>query len=309
VPADLRAQLLQQIHDNLDDDLARSVYADHLLERGGDDMRHGELIRLQLDRADPELAKPIRDWQTRTLGSLARSYAVHWSRGFPERLRTRRWTREHVAPVVTSPYLPTIRAIEIGYMRGQQFSYLLAAPPELTSRVTELNVCSLTPAELDRLIAAADRFPALRRLGLALEPMADPPDERLTPASLAAVFASALQLDVLQKAITVGELDAWSSALPRAPARLRQLELLSVNDAGDAEAATVFTRSASGAFEPELDPLVPMIAMLRADGDAGFESETRAWTPAQLDELGARLALAGLLAEAKTVRDVAERRR
>lgn len=304
---DRRRQLLEQIHTDLDDDLARSVYADHLLELGGDDAWHGQLIRLQLDGA--ELTKAIRDQQLRALGVLAQAYAVSWRRGFPERLRTRRFTREHIASVVTSPHLPTIRAIEIGYMRGQQFSTLLAAPEALTSRITELNVCSLSPAQLDRLIAAADRFPRLRRLGLALEPMADPPDQRLTPAALAALFDGALQLDVIQKAITVGELAAWSSALRGAPARLRQLELLSVNDAGDAEAATVFTRTAGGTFEPELDPLVPMIAMLRADGDAGFESETRAWSPGQLHELGERLAREGLDGEAKTVRDVAERRR
>jgi uncharacterized protein (TIGR02996 family) len=307
VTGDRRSQLLEQIYADLDDDLARSVYADHLLELGGDDAWHGQLIRLQLDGA--ELGKAIRDRQQRALGLLARSYEVSWTRGFPERLRTRKWTRELIAPVMTSPYLPTIRAIEIGYMRGPQFGSLLAAPEELTSRITELNVCSLTPPQLASLIAAAERFPRLRRLGLALEPMADPPDQRLTPASLAAVFASALELEVIQKAITVGELDAWSSALRGAPPRLRQLELLSVNDAGDADAATVFTRSATGTFEPDLDPLVPMIAMLRADGDAGFESETRAWSLEQLRALGERLACEGLDGEAKTVRDVVERRR
>lgn len=304
-------QLLQQIHDNLDDELARSVYADHLLELGGDDAWHGELIRLQLDNALDRMTKLLRERQTRALGPLVRLYEVTWTRGFPERLRTRMWTREHIAPVVTSPHLPTIRAIEVGYMHGQLFSYLLAAPVELTSRVTELNVCSLSPAMLERLIAATVRFPRLRRLGLALEPMADRIEQSLTPASLGALFESVLgaQLEVVQKAVTVDDLDVWSSELRRAPTNLRQLELLAVNDAGDAEAATVFTRSSDGAFEPDLDPLVPMIAMLRADGDGGFDSETQAWSRVQLHELGERLVREGLWAEAKTVRDVAERRR
>lgn len=309
MPADVRARLLQRIHDNLDDDLARSVYADHLLELGGSEKWHGELIRLQLDNTAPDrIAKLLRDHQTRALGQLVHLYDVTWTRGFPERLRTRKWSREHVDHVVRSPHLPTIESVEIGYLRAVMLPKLLSAPKELTSRITELNLCAPTQPQLDELIAARSQFPRLRHLGLALEPMEEAPNQ-LTPASLRKLLESPLgaRLEAVQKATTRGMVNRFVKVLDDAPARLQHLELLTVNDSGDAESAIVMTRTANG-FEPNLDPLVPMIAMLRADGDAGFESETRAWPKAQLEELAERLADAGLTAEARTVREVASRR-
>lgn len=308
--ADLRATLLQQIHDNLDDDLARSVYADHLLERGGAEAWHGELIRLQLDHASGRISKAIRDGQTRTLGQLARLFDVTWTRGFPERLRTRKWTRDHLEQLASSKHLPTIRAIQIGFMRSNLLPPVLAKPA-ITSRITDLNVCSLTAPELIALCDAVERLPRLRCLGLGLEPMSDPADERLSRDDIAALFESRLgnQLEHVQKAIEISERDFWLPVLARAPRTIRQVDLLEVSEAGDARLATVYTRNAAGVLVQSDDELLPPIAILRADGDAGFESETYNWPLAQFDLVAAQLEREGLDAEAITVRAVGQRRR
>ncbi len=306
---DERQRLLARIHADLDDDLARSVYADHLLELGGHDAWHGELIRLQLDGAAPErVAELLRGHETRALGPIVRLFDVSWIRGFPERLRTRKWKDEHVLHLLASSHLPTIRAVECAFLRAVELPALLAAP-EITKRVTDLNVYCITHPLFAALLAAADQFPRLRRLGLAIEP--EPPVERLSPDSLGLLFESPLgqQLEHVQNAVLVGEREDWIPELRLAPRTLQQFDLLEVNRFGTAQHLTIFVRDATGVLTQSADPMLSIIAILRADGDAGIESETTSWPVEQLEAVAARLVGEGMQSEAATVLAIAKRRK
>jgi uncharacterized protein (TIGR02996 family) len=129
-------RLLHRIHQHPDDDDARQVYADWLLQQG--DPR-GELIALQLApspsresrrRAEALLAAHGKRW----LGALAPlvwwsgERGVVWERGFPVELRTAPWSlpEELVRAARGAPEWATVRRLE---SRGwKQFETLVLGP-------------------------------------------------------------------------------------------------------------------------------------------------------------------------------------
>jgi len=305
--SDERQRLLERIHADLDDDLARSVYADYLLQHETADVWHGELIRLQLDGTDPtRVAQILNERKVRVLGPLVRLFEVTWRRGFPERLRTRKWTEEHVPRVVNSHHLATIQAIEIAFMRARHLPELLEAT-RVTTRITELVIENLRPDQLTPLLEFAERFPRLRILGLALEPASLPANQRITLETLRAVFESRLgaQLERLQIGIPFGELDRWDvSTISSTSSGVQQLDLLEVEYSALVRHVTPFLRGDDGRLVASVDPVVAIAAELRAGPVYDLEDRIECWPREQLRALERRLVSEGLAPEAALVRDV-----
>jgi uncharacterized protein (TIGR02996 family) len=302
--ADNRQRLLQRIHDDLDDDLARSVYADSLLELEERDAWHGELIRLQLDGGDPaRIAELLRKHETRSLGPLIRLFDVTWVHGFPEQLRTRSWGEEHVPRLLESPHLPTIRSISISFMRTVDLPALIAAP-EIARRVVTLVTEGPSPRAFAALLAASEVFPNVRRLGFRLDPDRLPQAGLLTT-SLPALFESGFGARVshFQQAILPGHLEDWIAEFQSSSAQ--QVDLLEVNESGTPRHATSFVRDAPGQLVLSPDPVASQAALILFDGiPYDFYDSTNAWPNAQLLALADRLSAGGLVREAETVREV-----
>ncbi len=296
---DLRAQLLQRIHDDLDDDLARSVYADHLLHHETADAWHAELIQLQLTGGDPaRVAQLLHERRTRALGPLVRLFDVTWVRGFPERARTRRFTEEHVSRLLESRHLPTLRSIELPYVTAALVPILLAAPRAITERVTELIVVDANLADLAELFES-DQFPSLRAFGLRRDASTSP--HHPTTDMLEAVFSSKL-------AARISRLGIWSPPGARmrwihaTPPNIAQLDVFEHEYTSYSENAFSYVRGGDGVLAEAADPVIPLAAQI------GFFNETwhlvEALPPAQLHALEQRLLRDGLDDEAVAVRDL-----
>lgn len=298
---DLRAQLLQRIHDDLDDDLARSVYADHLLHHETADAWHAELIQLQLTGGDPaRIAQIVHERKTRALGPLVRLFDVSWVRGFPERARTRHFTEEHVSRLLESRHLPTLRSIELPYVTPALVPTLLAAPRAITERVTQLIVADANLADVAELFES-DQFPSLRTFGLRRDARTSP--HHATTDMLEAVFASTL-------AARISRLGVWSPPGERlrwvrlTPPNLAQLDVFEHEYTRYTEIAFSYVRGSDGVLAQVVDPVIPLAAQMGFSHETNIWHLVEAWPPAQLHALEQRLLRDGLADEADAVREL-----
>lgn len=297
---DLRAQLLQRIHDDLDDDRARGAYADQLLQHETDAW-HGELIQLQLTGGDPaRVAQILHERKTRALGPLVRLFDVTWVRGFPERARTRRFTEEHVARLVESRHLPTLRSIELPYVTPALVPSLLAAPRAVTERVTELIVADANLAELAPLFAS-DQFPSLRAFGLRRDARTSP--HHATTDELEAVFTSTL-------AARISRLGIWSPPGERlrwvhlTPPNVVQLDVFEHEYTRYTERAFSYVRGGDGVLAQAMDLMIPLAAQMDFFHVTDLAYLVETWPPAQLYALEQRLRCDGLVDDADAVRQL-----
>lgn len=298
---DLRAQLLQRIHDDLDDDLARSVYADHLLHHETADAWHAELIQLQLTGGDPaRVAQILHERKTRALGPLVRLFDVTWVRGFPERARTRHFTEEHVARLVESRHLPTLRSIELPYVTPALVPSLLSAPRAVTERVTELIVADANLAELAPLFAS-DQFPSLRAFGLRRDARTSP--HHATTDMLEAVLPSTLATRISHLGIwsPPGERLRWVRATPP---NIAQLDVFEHEYTNYTERAFSYVRGDDGVLAQAVDPVIPLAAQMGFFHTTNIWHLVETWPPAQLLALEQRLRRDGRDDEAEAVREL-----
>lgn len=295
---DLRAQLLQRIHDDLDDDLARSVYADHLLGLGGADAWHGELIRLSLDGGDPGRIQAILATRaTRELGPLARLFEITWVRGFPERARARRWSDEHVTWLRESRHLPTLRSIEIPCTDPHGVDLMHAAPRALTGRITVVVIEDPCRVEIAQLLES-DQFPALRHVGLLRTARMPPrPNTEVQAALLASALASQLTRISLWSARH--ERERWVSL---APPNLLQLDIYELDETYYTEVAFSYVRDASGALVEVSDPVIPVAAQMGFYRMPEMPEIVESWSRDKLRALEQRLLQDGYDREAAAVR-------
>lgn len=296
--SDLRATLLQRIHDDLDDDLARSVYADHLLELAGVDAWHGELIRLSLDGGDPERIKTILEArETRALGPLARLFDITWVRGFPERARARRWHDEHVTRLVESRHLPTLRSIEIPYAEPPGVNQLHTAPRAITERITVI-VAEDPPASSISPLLDSDQFPSLRHFGLLRTARMPPnPNTEVQGALLTSKLAS--QLTRISLWSRQNERQSWVAL---APPNVMQLDIYELDETYYTEVAFSYVRDSGGSLEEAADPVIPVAAQMGFYRMPEMPDICDSWSRAQLQALEQHLVRDGYDAEAAIVR-------
>ncbi len=299
--SDLRAALLQRIHDDLDDDLARSVYADSLIHHEAADAWHAELIQLQLTNGDPaRIATIIDEQKTRSLGPLVRLFDVTWVRGFPERARTRRFSEEHVSRLLESRHLPTLRSIELWDVTPALVPTLLAAPRAVTERITELIVADASLADVAALFESA-QFPALRTFGLRRDARTSP--HHATTDMLEALFTSPLVARLSHLGIwsPPGEHSRW---LHLTPPNLAQLDVFEHEYTRYTEIAFSYIRGHDGVLVEATDPVIPLAAQMGFFHLTNIAAVVETWSREQVLSLEQRLIDHGHEDEAGWVREL-----